>query len=430
MCGGDAPDPPDMTRMAEAMEANAELFAQLGMDQLDWSKAQWGDQKALLDRVLDSQLAISDEQLANARKDRARYDETFRPIEDDLIKEFEGYASGDRIERQAGRAASAVTSAAAAQREEASRRLESYGIDPSQIRAGGIDLQARMMTAANAAGAANNERDRVENMGRALRAEAINIGKGLPSQVAGSYGQTLSAGNSAVGNMNNTVATGANTLNSAQGWMQMGNNAISGAANITNMGYQNELAGYQANQSLGGVGQLAGTAIGAFMESGGEVPGDAKGIPGKGDKYPVVLAEDEYVIPAEVVKWKGLEFFDRLTAKSRKAQGLPEQPAGVPIQGPQAALPNGMNAGGQVPWDMPVVNQTYDPVQAEKAAIQLENNMNSAISMRERIAAANANDIEESASYAMAGKAMKTAYKDRKKEKEDKKSNEPNTVST
>jgi hypothetical protein len=71
----------------------------------------------------------------------------------------------------------------------------------------------------------------------------------------------------------------------------------------------------------GGFGSIAGTALGGAKPwwlggaEGGEVPDDLAATPQPGDKHPVMLADDEFVIPADVVKRKGTEFFDKLLDK-------------------------------------------------------------------------------------------------------------------
>jgi hypothetical protein len=201
-----------------------------------------------------------------------------------------------------------------------------------------MDTNARVQMAAQQAAAANLADQRVEAQGRALRSEAINIGKGYPGQVAQSFGQALTAGNSMMNNMNATVGSGAGHLGTAQSWQQQGLGATQQHANIVNSGFQNELQAFNAKQAaspMAAIGDIAGTALGvagAFgMQEGGAVPEDMAPAPGPKDKYPAMLAEDEYVVPADVVKWKGVEFFEKLQAKSRKDQNGGEQPQqGVP----------------------------------------------------------------------------------------------------
>lgn len=76
--------------------------------------------------------------------------------------------------------------------------------------------------------------------------------------------------------------------------------------------------GYMAGGGTwGGVGNMmAGRKI---FADGGKVHEGAGKVDGPGgpvdDKVPAMLSDGEYVIPADVVKAKGVEFFDKLKAK-------------------------------------------------------------------------------------------------------------------
>jgi hypothetical protein len=120
-------------------------------------------------------------------------------------------------------------------------------------------------------------------------------------------------------------------------------------------GYNNQMAQYNANagQSAafwGGIGALGGAAIGGPFggalgekifknaNEGGSVPGDLSPIPHPADRHPTMLADNEYVIPADVVMRKGTEFFDKLLDRY-KDNGQYEQQKQQAQQGPQQALP-------------------------------------------------------------------------------------------
>jgi hypothetical protein len=219
------------------------------------------DQKDLLEQVISQQLPVQEEQLANARADRARYEELYQPLEENLVQEFFDYDSPERRELEAGRAQADVSRAFEAQRENALRQLESYGVDPSQTRSQALDLGMRAQEAAGQAAAGNTARNRVEDMGRSLRAEAINIGRGMPSQVAAAYGQSLAAGQTALGGMNQTVGTGASALSSGTNWMNAGTSALNTNINALNTGYQNALSSAQFDAD-NGLGSALTTAAG------------------------------------------------------------------------------------------------------------------------------------------------------------------------
>jgi hypothetical protein len=334
MCCNEAPDAPDYDAMAKASEESARFAYKASQDQLQWARDQWGDQKRLLDKTLGVQTGIMQEQWDQAKTDRSRYESIYQPLEDNLTKEFQTYASPERIDLERGRAQAAVQQSFDAQRQNATRQLEQYGIDPSQTRSQALDRNARVQLVAQQAGQSNQAQARTEAVGRALRTEALNIGRGYPSQVAGSYSGAIQAGNSAVGNSNATVGSGVGSMGTGQGWAGVGQAGTMNQANITNMGFQNQLSAFDARQSSGamaGIGQLAGVGLGVAgamsFEDGGHVRTDGSPTPGPSDTVPALLAPDEFVIPEDVVRRKGTEFFDKLIAK------VQQEAAGVPAGG-------------------------------------------------------------------------------------------------
>lgn len=231
------------------------------------------------------------------------------------------------MQTERGRAIADVNSAFEAQRRNAQARLEAYGIDPSQTRAQALDIGMRTAQAAAEAAAADAATQRVENVGRALRAEAINIGRGLPSQVAGSYGQSIAAGQAGIGGANATSANSANLATSSLGFSGQALQGYGQGAGIRSQGYQGQLAAAEmANANAAAPWQalvtLGGGALGAFMEEGGPVTErgalPVPPIPGSTDRKPALLTPGEYVVPDDVVRFKGEEFFERLIRKSRE----------------------------------------------------------------------------------------------------------------
>lgn len=327
--GGKAPDAPDLTPLAGASAEVAKMNLDWAREQQKWAQEQDAMNRQTLGRVLDVQLPIMQQQFDNAQKDRTRYEQTFQPLENNLISEFQSFDSPERRDMERGRAMSDVTQQFDAARRNALQRLESYGVDPSQTRNAALDLGTRVQQAAATAGAATAADRNVENTGRALRAEAINIGKGLPSNVAASYGQSLAAGNSGVGNANATTQTGVGALSSSLQGLQGAQGGYGQSANILSQGYNNQLAQWNANSGMvSGILGAAGSAAGMMLADGGTPrralqfdsepglidygEGDGTGID---DKVDIKASTGEYIIPADVVRIKGEEFFDRIVEK-------------------------------------------------------------------------------------------------------------------
>jgi hypothetical protein len=352
------PKPPDLGPYADALEQQGEWAFLTSQEQLKWAREQDASYRELLQQVLGPQLAAQQNQSEWAVKDRARYEGVYQPLEDNLIKDFQDYGSPERLASNRGRAMADVASSFDAQRRNALQRLESFGVDPSQTRNAALDVSMRTQQAASMAAAGTNASRVDEDKARALRADAINIGRGMPSQVAQSYGQAVAAGNSAIGGANATFGTSANAIGSPGSFAGLGQSGMTGAGNMATQGFQNQMGAYNAQQQAsgslwGGIGSAVGMA--AMLADGKRprdqaiptTPGHIAGGPGDGsgidDQVPATivnpqtgaqmgdarLSTDEYVIPADVVRAKGVEFFDKLLQKyhtpaaQQRAQAIP-----------------------------------------------------------------------------------------------------------
>lgn len=344
-----APPPPDYSGIAQASEKSAELAFKLGQDQLEWAKEQYGLDREIADRVINSALDIEAANAETARKDRERYEQVYQPVEDKMVQEAMEYDTPQRREMEMGRASATVAQNFNSQRQAALQQLEGFGVDPSSLRYASLDIGARAAQAAAQAGAANQAGQLVDATGRALRSEAINVGRGYPGSVAQTYGTALDAGRTAVDSTLSTTASGANTMGTAPQYMGLGNQALGVWGNTLNMGYQNQLAAHQANQqassgwgtALGLIGGLAvtplkGTLLGKPLgfEGGGAVPEEVS--PSRGaipDDVNSVLTAGEFVVPDDVVRWKGEEFFQKVIEKSRSDKpNAPAKPAAAIAQ--------------------------------------------------------------------------------------------------
>ena len=332
MCCSDPPPPPDLSASADASTEIAQMQQESAREQLAWAREQDTMNRATLDRVLGVQLPAMEDQARFAKEDRARYEETFKPLQDAFIQEAQGYDTTSRRQQEQGRAVADVNSQFDAQRRNAMQRLEGYGIDPSQTRSQALDIGVRTAQAATAAQAGTNATRRVEDVGRAMRGDAINLGMGLPTQAAQGYAGATGTGAAAIGGANQTTNTGAAAAGSSLGFSGQALGGFGQTANIQTQGYQNQMDQYNAKQAqragtLQGIGAIGGMAFPGLADGGnvnqaipfnndGPVPemgmGDGSGID---DTVPAQLSEGEFVIPADVVRAKGEEFFERLIDK-------------------------------------------------------------------------------------------------------------------
>lgn len=350
--GKGAPSPPDYGPIAAASEKSAELSFQLGTDQLNWAKQTYAENKGLVQGVVNSMLQAQNLSNDAAGKDRQRYEQQYQPLEDQLVQDAQSYASPERKNLEMGRAGATVAQTFDAARQNAQRQLEDFGINPGSTRYAALDLGARTQQAAATAGAQNQASQLVDATGRALRSEAINVGRGYPGQVAGTYSTALQAGSGAVNSTLATTASGANTMGTAPQYIGLGNQALNVWGNTLNNSYNNQLNAYKASQSSSsGIGSAIGGItglLGMFMEDGGEaVPVTPQGNPGAAvpvqasptggqatDDVPAQLTVGEFVVPKDVVMWEGEKSFQKLIQKARQEK---QQAVAKPAVGPMPA---------------------------------------------------------------------------------------------
>jgi len=325
--------------MSEASTEIARINQQTSQEQLAWGREQDAMNRETLQQVLDVQLPAMQAQFDTAQADRKRYEEFFRPFEDEWAKEAASYDTEERRQRERGMATADVSSAFDAQRRNSLQRLESYGVDPSTTRNQALDIGVRTQEAMASAAAATGATRRVEDVGRALKSDVINLGRGALSNAAGFYGQAVGAGGQAQQGALNTTQSGVGAIQSGLGFSGQALQGYGQGAGIASQGFGNQMQQWNAGQNqTAGMLQGVGGIAGMFMADGGEVegvptgavagqqqlprqaipfqedgevygPGDGSGID---DRIPAQLSEGEFVIPADVVRKKGEEFFEKL----------------------------------------------------------------------------------------------------------------------
>jgi hypothetical protein len=349
-----APPAPDYSEIAAATEKAAELQYELGKEQLAWAKETYKTDKVTYDKIVNGFLADMDETSAAAAEDRAFYKQNFQPLEQALAEEAKTYDTTERREREMGAAQAGIAQQFDAQRENAQRELEAYGIDPSSTRYGALDIGMRATQAAAQAAAGTAANNRVEDVSRALRSEAINVGRGYPGQVASSYATASQAGGGAGQLTGQATSVGGQTMGTAPQYFGGANQSLNTWGNTLNMQYNNQLDRWKANQqassgwgsALGLIGGIAGKAFG--LADGGAVPDprDVGAIPEElspsggaaTDDVNANLNVGEFVIPEDVVSWYGEKHMYSLIEKANKEREQAKQTTGaVPDVSP--ALP-------------------------------------------------------------------------------------------
>lgn len=254
-----APAAPDYSAVAASSEAAAKIQAQTSADQLTWAKQQYADMAPQTKAYMESMTANSNAQTKSAQDAEKEYNTTYKPIEEQFATQAAGYNSPARAAQASGAAQADVASAFAGQRQAALTSLEGYGIDPSQTRFGALDLGTRVSQAAAMATAGTQSRLQSEAMGLSLEGQAINTGRGYPSQVNQSYAGAAASGGAAQAAGLNTSSTYGNLMGTANQWANTSNSALGVQAGVAQSQGQYGLGINQANASQSaGIGSLVG----------------------------------------------------------------------------------------------------------------------------------------------------------------------------
>lgn len=272
--GGSAPAPDPNIGYAALLQAQTgEKWLAFAEEQFAVGNERQKGIDALTNQVTQAQLDTMNQSNSWAKEDRGRYKSVFQPMEDKFIDEANNWDSAARQDKMAAEAKADVLASADQQRQASTRQLSAMGINPASGRFAGVNRAGETATALNAAGAQNQARNTVRTQGMALRADAINMGKGMASQAAGAAGLGLNAGNSVTGN----AANANNQWRANQGVMAQGYQGAmqgyAGQASTLNSLYGNQLQGWSAQQQLNsanaaglmsGIGTMAGLGIAAF----------------------------------------------------------------------------------------------------------------------------------------------------------------------
>lgn len=272
--GGDAPSPDPA--IGQAALKNAEL----GEEWLAEAKNQFAAaserqkaQDAIANEVTQKQMGYADEAHGWSVQDRARYEDTFVPMQDQFIDKANNWDSKERQDMLAGEAKADVASSAAEQKASTERSQTAMGVNPNSGRFAGVDRAAETSTALAEAGAQNQARNTSRKEAMSLQGDAINMGSGLGVNPASSLGLSGQMGSSAYGITSANNAQALSNANILQSGFSTAMNGYSNQASTLNSQYNSQLGAWgaqsanSANATSGlfsGLGSLAGMGMMAF----------------------------------------------------------------------------------------------------------------------------------------------------------------------
>lgn len=338
---GSPPDPnPGIQATAAASEKVGMAQVELGKEQLAYQKERAAKTDALSERLINSNIGLMDTQSGIAKSEYQRYQDTYVPLENKLAEDARNFNTGAEQERQAGLASADVAKAFSGAAQQGLRAQGRFGLRPNADAFAATNSKLQATQAGTQAGAMTNARYAARDKGQQMQLNAINVGKGLPGTAASAASGSVNASNVSGGlqfGANNSYNAG---MASANSFTNSGVNALGQAGNaytaLSNYGLNSY--GMQSQQ-MAAIMNAAGTAFGYKAADGGSVeyadggtpeygvryqdggpPAEGPGLlhgPGTGisDDINAKVSRGEYIVPADVVKAKGVEFFDKLVSK-------------------------------------------------------------------------------------------------------------------
>lgn len=315
---GKAPDPnKGLVANAEATRDIGAAQVKLGNDVLDFTKQQYADTLPIFQQLSAQQLRIADANEARAEDYQKYWLETYKPLEQDLVKQANEFDTAGNREALAQQAQADIGSQYSNVQQQLTRQLGRYGINPNSGEFASLNANLMRDKALQTAGAMTGTRLQAQQMGTAMKYNAAQLGRGLPGNASQAYGLAVQSGNSAGANAQapgQEARAGYGMASSIYGGAV---GAYGTSSNIYGMDYNQRFNTWKGRAEMGmkGINQMAGiagTAMGWNMADGGKVEGP--GGP-KSDDVPAMLSDGEYVVPAAVVKRLGVRHFDELIAK-------------------------------------------------------------------------------------------------------------------
>ena len=278
MGGGSVPNAPNTSAESGSSSQIGQTAQNAGGSQLNWANQQVAQNGATTQGVQGQLNPLIGQQAgAGTAASNLFQNQTLGGLNQQL-QTAQDYGSPAGMANASANAAATTGQAYNAARLNNARQLGSYGVDPSQLKSGALNLNANLQQAGAVGNAAYNAGQQRQLTGMGLTSQAL----GQNLQAAG-VGQGYTAGANATGSNivglgNQTTATGSSALSAPSQMLSTGLQGYGQSANIQNQSFQNQMANYQANQAgsnslMSGLGSVAGMAAMAFMADGGAIPG-------------------------------------------------------------------------------------------------------------------------------------------------------------
>jgi hypothetical protein len=264
MGGKSSPPPPDYSAVAAATDRATATAEKLANRQMDFAERQYAEMKPLAERVAASQMAAQDQQMKQAQDYYDYQVNTFRPLEQGLVRQAQEFDTEGYREQLASQAAADTARAFGNAQNMTNRDLARRGVGPGSGNAMAMGNQNALALASMRAGAATGARNQAEQLGWARKMDVTGLGRGLAGASSGAYAGATGAGsaglNSAMSAGNQYGQAFGQGAGYAMGGAQMG---MTGANNILNAQTSVYNTGVNAQGEMMGGLLGAGATLGA-----------------------------------------------------------------------------------------------------------------------------------------------------------------------
>ena len=176
--------------------------------QLDFAESQYADMKPIYQGLAQQMMDAQTQQMGQAQDYYNYQRDTFRPVEQGLVRDAERFNTDDYRESKAREAAAAAGTAFQQTQGASNRAMASMGINPNSGRFASMTNQNNLALAAGRAGAMTGARNQAEQLGWARRMDVTGLGRNLAGASTAAY---QGAGNAGTG-AGNTLAAPGNQL--------------------------------------------------------------------------------------------------------------------------------------------------------------------------------------------------------------------------
>lgn len=278
--GNNAPQAPDYSGLINAAQQQAQQFNALGAQSTAFAQGAYNKNLPVYQGIAGTDIANQQRSSGLAGTQAAQYQNLYAPIAQQFTGAVQKYSSPEEMERARGQAMASVSDQYEKAGDAAKRSLESFGVDPSAARFGGLDIGYRSSKAAAEAAAGTQSDVTRETTGLGLQATALNLGNQTASGANQSTGAATGAGAGGTAATTSSYSPYAGALGNPLGFYGLSSNALGLQGSFTGAGYGAQLGQFNANQNASsGLGSMLGTAgglgLGAaalFLKKGGMVP--------------------------------------------------------------------------------------------------------------------------------------------------------------